>query len=59
MSCSMNTHGGEQTGGGTRYEAPRLTAHGSVAEVTQALIAGVVLDKSLPAGSPVFGNDSL
>ncbi|HUC36560.1 MAG TPA: lasso RiPP family leader peptide-containing protein [Acidimicrobiales bacterium] len=55
----MNTHGGEQTGGGTRYEAPRLTAHGSVAEVTQALIAGVVLDKSLPAGSPVFGNDSL
>lgn len=44
------------------YEPPRVTVHGSLAEVTAANIIGAVFDKSIPAGASivsVFGATSL
>lgn len=44
------------------YEAPRVTVHGSLAEVTAANLIGTVFDKSIPAGASivsVFGATSL
>lgn len=35
------------------YEAPRLTVHGSVAEVTGAQAIGSVTDKAFPASTPL------
>jgi hypothetical protein len=35
------------------YQAPTLTMHGTVAEVTGAQAVGTVTDKSFPAGTPV------
>lgn len=41
------------------YEAPRLTAHGSVAEVTQAFLAGIIVDNNHSQGHLIIGNTSL
>ncbi len=35
------------------YEAPRLTMHGSVSEMTQGASTGSFLDASFPVGTPV------
>ena len=46
----------EDARGGTQdseYEAPQLTVHGSVAEVTRANHAGNVTDKTYPANTPI------
>lgn len=43
------------------YEPPRVTVHGSLAEVTAANLIGTVFDKSIPAGASIvsiFGGTS-
>jgi hypothetical protein len=45
----------QQTSGGVSipYQPPRVVVHGSVADLTQASVAGTVTDKTFPAGTPV------
>jgi hypothetical protein len=59
MSQYMHTNGDKTSGGGTGYETPRLTVHGSVAEVTQAFLVGAIVDKNFAAGNLIIGNTSL
>lgn len=35
------------------YQTPRLTVHGTVAQITQATTSGLNLDKTFPIGTPV------
>ena len=35
------------------YQAPSLTVHGTVAELTQATTAGAQLDKTLAVNTPI------
>ncbi|HZE15863.1 MAG TPA: lasso RiPP family leader peptide-containing protein [Mycobacterium sp.] len=44
-SNSADNHGG--------YEPPKVTMHGSLAEVTKANAAGNVTDRSFPSNTPV------
>ncbi|HAM03118.1 MAG TPA: hypothetical protein DCQ30_12970 [Acidimicrobiaceae bacterium] len=37
------------------YEAPKLTVHGSLSEVTAASILGTNFDQSIPAGTSLLG----
>ena len=41
------------------YEAPALTIHGSVAELTGAALVGPVVDNNFAAGRLIIGNTSL
>jgi hypothetical protein len=41
------------------FEAPRLTLHGTVADLTNATVLGVNADQTIAAGSPVIGKTSL
>jgi hypothetical protein len=49
----------ETSGAGTGYEAPALTIHGSVAELTGAALAGPVIDNNFAAGQSIVHNTSL
>ena len=40
-------------GSQSRYEPPALTVHGTVAQVTKALLAGLKTDAAFPAGTPL------
>lgn len=40
------------------YEAPSLTVHGSLAEVTSASFFGTNADQNIPAGSSIVGKTS-
>lgn len=46
----------KEPGGSERaYEAPKLTVHGSIVDLTRATAAGSVTDRAFPAGTPVSG----
>ena len=40
------------------YEAPHLTVHGSVADVTRASTLGIFVDNNHAQGMLIFGNTS-
>ena len=54
---------GEGTPAGEgEYEAPTVTVHGSLADVTAASLVGTHFDKTIPAGASItaiFGGTSL
>jgi hypothetical protein len=61
MAESDEGVGSGSAGGAARYEPPRLTVHGTVAEVTEAQVVGTNFDRSIPAGSSIvaiFGSTS-
>lgn len=45
--------------GAFAYEPPHIEAHGSVAEVTQAFLIGIFIDKNHSQGDIIIGNTSL
>jgi hypothetical protein len=49
----------ETGGAGSGYEAPALTIHGSVAELTGAALAGPIIDNNFAAGQSIIHNTSL
>ncbi|GEM_PF-1446584 len=54
MNHHVETNRQAMSGGvSSNYEPPRLTVHGSVAEVTGANAVGNVTDRSFPAGTPI------
>jgi hypothetical protein len=46
-------------GGQYGYEPPRLSVHGTVAQLTQASVLLFEADQSIPAGSALLGKASL
>jgi hypothetical protein len=58
-SPNMEAKESYTAGGETGYEAPKLTIHGSVEEITRASHVGYVADQNIPAGTSVIGRTSL
>ncbi|HZU79324.1 MAG TPA: lasso RiPP family leader peptide-containing protein [Acidimicrobiales bacterium] len=44
---------------GSTYEAPAITAHGSVADLTKAFLVGLFIDSNGKSGNLIIGSTSL